>query len=493
MSKNTIINNPVNIHVQISKAAEGSWEVKPSLIAFPTPRKSHPKNIIFLLDNSGSMQQNGRLEKVKTAVSNLLDKLNPIDTFSIVSFNNTAHFWVKYQQAAPDNIRHAKSRIQQMTPDGGTSFKAAFTAINTRELFQPANHPTVIFLTDGEDNQGCSAHTLSALFPNKTLPRVIPIGVWLSHQNTLLNTLATLSHGKALYINDDNPTTYQNVFDEAFKQATEHSHGPTQLDMVIKAKTAANSTSLDITRTLNHVYYDGASATSTSLYFNSPTPPASLKLRFRCDNTSLQAERTLTPAECQKLTHGQHLDINIRAFKWKDNRSSSWIFALGSVMIGLAVLATVAMFILSAPPINVWLWQTLAMNLFAGLVGLSLFISGVMAIARKTIFLPTKFSAEAAQENMRQTPIGQQGFFPQQRPRTQIVANIALAAGGAAIGYFAGTTASAAKAVIATGISPSLFILGCSVAGAIALLLLAYGCTRLYNACSSRQPTPRLA
>ena len=72
MSKNTIINNPVNIHVQISKAAEGSWEVKPSLIAFPTPRKSHPKNIIFLLDNSGSMQQNGRLEKVKTAVKNHL-------------------------------------------------------------------------------------------------------------------------------------------------------------------------------------------------------------------------------------------------------------------------------------------------------------------------------------------------------------------------------------------------------------------------------------
>ena len=489
---NTIIDNPIDIRVQISKVSEGSWRVEPALIAFATPKKPSPKNIIFLLDNSGSMTGDGRLEKVKTAVSNLLDKLTEIDTFSIVSFNDEAHVCVQCQHASSKNIPKAKSQIKLIQAANNTNFKAAFIAIKSPEMIPPASHTTVIFLTDGQDSYGCTAQSLADVFPNKKLPRVIPIGVCLAHNNTFLDTLATFSHheGRAIYINDDNPSTYQNAFDKAFQQATEQSHKPARLEMTIQAKDKANQTTLDTSRTLHNVHYDGSSATSTALYFDSPTPPHHLKLRFHCDNRSLQTERKLTPSECRSIQQARPLTIHMHAFKWKDNRRSSWILALLSVTIGAIVLASVALLILSAPPINLWLWPTLATCALASVVGLSLIATGVIALARKTFFLPTKTSAEAEKERTQQPSVDQQGFFST-RPRAKMLASITLAAGGAAGGYIASTTTAAANAVVATGISPVLFSLGCAAAGAIALLLLAYGCMLVYKACSRAQPSPQ--
>lgn len=492
MPNNSIISNPVNIQVQISKVATG-WEITPALIAFPALRKPNPKNIVFLLDNSGSMNQNGngRLEKVKIAVTNLLDKLNTHDTFSIVSFNKKACIWVAGKQASQANIDQAKSQVQKIKATDETNFKAAFTAINTPEILPPQSRSNVIFLTDGADSYGCSADDLVALFLKQKLPRIIPIGVWLGSQNSLLNRLASLSYqgGKALYINSDSPTVYQNAFDEAFKQATEQSQSPASLEMTIQTKRQENSTQLIVTRKLNHILFDGSSETSTSLYLDSPTPPYSLKFRFQCDNTSLQAEHKLTSVEYKKIEQGERLDINIRGFKWKNNRTSSWILALGSAIVGLALITGLAVFTLSAPQFNLWLWQTLAKCIFAGLAGLSLFIYGALDILRKTYFLPTKQPAEIEIERARLSSMRQQGFFSQAR---STIANLGLAASGAGIGYAAGTATSAANAVVATGISPSVFILGCSASGAIAMLLLAYGCTRLCNASSPAQPRIRI-
>ncbi|PJD92564.1 MAG: hypothetical protein CK424_05555 [Legionella sp.] len=76
-------------------------------------------------------------------------------------------------------------------------------------------------------------------------------------------------------------------------------------------------------------------------------------------------------------------------------------------------------------------------------------------------------------------------FFPPMPSRSNMVTGGVLTASGAAAGYLSGTFAAAASAVIATGISPHLFIAGCSLGGAIVLPLMVYGGFQLASICAS--------
>ena len=176
MVKSTIIANPVSMAVSISKAAQDSWLVRPYFTAFPAPLQPHPKNIIFLLDTSSSMRSNSRLQRVKVAVSNLLDKLKPTDTFSVVSFNETATHLVTCKPASKQEIVTAKSLIDKMEARSGTSFEAAFSSVNKPNMIPSDSHSSIIFLTDGEDNS-CSAQTLFQIFKGKKFLHIIPIGI----------------------------------------------------------------------------------------------------------------------------------------------------------------------------------------------------------------------------------------------------------------------------------------------------------------------------
>lgn len=485
MVKSTIISNPVSMAVSVAKVAPDSWEVKPSFMAFPAPLQPQPKNIIFLLDTSGSMRSNSRLQKVKVAVSNLLDKLKPTDTFSVVSFNDTATHLVTCKHASKREIATAKSQIDKMGASSGTSFKVAFSSVNKHHMIPSDSHSSIIFLTDGEDNS-CSAQTLFQIFKGKKFLHIIPIGI-LEHTSPLLDALAQLSAGgtRALYIKDDRSTEYQQAFDTAFQRTTEQSRVPAQLDMSIQARDKTSVSVFQVTRTLHPISYDGATATGSVLYFNSPIPPQHLKFCFRCEDRSLQVEHRLTPEEYSKLNQGQRIELTISSFKWKNNSIYSWLIALGNIALGLLLLAGVTLLVLSIPQLSLALWQPLVIAAVGALTASFLLLCGMLAIVRKTVFLPTKNAAEAnkCDDSLDGRQVaspasyrGSLGFFP------KVLTGSVLAGCGATAGYYGGNflvTANAVNAVLTTGISPFLFMSGCAVASAIALPLLVYGCVQM--------------
>lgn len=481
MGKSTIIANPISMAVSVSKVATDTWEVRPSFIAFPAPMQPQPKNIIFLLDNSRSMHSHSRLQKVKMAVSNLLDKLKPTDTFSVVTFNDTATHLVTCKQASKREIATAKSQIGHIVASAGTSFKSAFSAVNRPNMIPSGSHSSIIFLTDGED-ANCSAKALFQLFQGKKSLRIIPIGI-LDRANSLLDELATLSGGRrALYIKDNSSIEYQQAFDTAFKRATEQSLAPAQLDMTIQARDKTTVSVFKVTRTLSPVYYDGSTATGSILYFNSPIPPQHLKFYFRCEDRSLQAEHMLTQEEYSPLIQGHRIDLTISSFKWKNNSISSWLIALGNIAIGLLLLAGVTLFVLSFPQLSLVLWQPLVIAAVGALTGSFVFLCGMLAIVRKTVFLPTKHAAETnkcddsfedRQFTSQSTYRNSLGFF------SNVLTGSVFAGCGATAGYYGGSVLLATNAVLATGISPFLFISGCAVASAVALPMLVYGCVQL--------------
>ena len=485
MVKSTIIANPVSMAVSISKAAQDSWLVRPYFTAFPAPLQPHPKNIIFLLDTSSSMRSNSRLQRVKVAVSNLLDKLKPTDTFSVVSFNETATHLVTCKPASKQEIVTAKSLIDKMEASYGTSFEAAFSSVNKPNMIPSDSHSSIIFLTDGEDNS-CSAQKLFQIFKGKKFLHIIPIGI-LEGTSPFLDALATLSGGgsRALYIKDAHSTEYQQAFDTAFQRTTEQSRAPAQLDMTIQARDKTSVSVFQVTRTLDPVSYDGTTATRSVLYFNSPIPPQYLKFCFRSEDRSLQSEHKLTVEEYSKLNQGQSIVLTISSFKWKNNSLYSWLIALGNIALGLLLLAGVTLFVLSFPQLSLALWQPLVIAGVGALTGSFLLLCGMLAIVRKTVLLPTKYAAEAnkcddsldgKQVAPPATYRGSLGFFP------KVLTGAVLAGCGATAGYYGGNvlvTANVVNAVLATGISPFLFMSGCAVASAIALPLLVYGCVQM--------------
>jgi hypothetical protein len=485
--KSTIIKNPVTVKVRISKSNDTIWKIIPQLIAFPAPQRPIPRNIIFILDTSRSMEKSKRLIKVKEAVLGLLNQLNSIDTFSIISFNDDATVLIERKKFSEETILSAKIQIQNMKADGTiTQFTPAFQAVNTHGLIQQNDNSTIIFLTDGEDTCATTVKTLLESFGSK-FPRVIPIGVFVKRKvKVFLNDLSHQSGGpdQAIYVDDNSQDAYKNAFQAAIQLTNEPSQTPTQLEMTIEAENGTQLTQLVVKRTLSRVHYDGRSPTFTDLCFDSPTPPHSLKLAFRCDNAFLKAEYKVTPAEQTNLEKNHVITVSIPKFKWKDNSARSWAILAGSLTLGLLMLGGAVVFAYLS---LLKLGLTIAISAFVGLAGICLSMHGIINLVRKTLFLPTKFAADPAQgleEKEEKNEVFKVNVNVASAKLTKrstglssksIFAGSILAAGGGAAGYFGGT-AAATSAATALGISASLFIGVCTAGGTIVLPLLAYWC-----------------
>lgn len=470
MVKSTIIANPVNISVAISRLSTHTWQIQPALTAFPAPTQPHPKNIVFLLDISDSMKQDGRLEKVKIAVSNLLDKLLPHDTVSIASFNDNAEILLEHRYASKAVIKRAKNIVRTLKAGSGTKFKQAFLTINQDSIIPPNSHTSIIFLTDGEDNT-CTAAQLVNPFLSRQFLRIIPIGIG---QQPILNEIARLGKGgqSALYITGTGADAYQHAFDTAFKLASEQSPEPTRLDMNICSAAPDHTTSLTVKRTLAPIVYAESSATSGVVHFDSPLPPEHISLCFHSENSSLSAIHRLNEEELLALNQNQPIRITIPSFKWKNNSANSWLLSFTNLLLGAGLLAGTAVFVLSFPQLSFALWQPLVIAAVGVLTGAFLLLCGLLAIARKTLFLPTKASADTtiASPQLSKTYVG---FF------CKTMATGALIGSGATAGYYGGTLALSLTTVIASGISPGLLIAGCTATAAIALPIFVYGCIQI--------------
>ena len=81
-----------------------------------------PKNVIFILDSSGSMGQNGRMDLMKTAAKQVVDSLTFADYFGIVDFDNEARTMkgLNFLAPAASGFRmEAKIFIDKLEDSGG--------------------------------------------------------------------------------------------------------------------------------------------------------------------------------------------------------------------------------------------------------------------------------------------------------------------------------------------------------------------------------------
>ncbi len=109
-----------------------------------------PKQIVFVLDRTGSMQPNGKMEQAKNALHFCLDNLNGQDRFTVITFNEGADSLSRgLIPASLENIKKAHKFVSDVDATGGTNINEALSSALTLLRDAEGSQKMMVFLTDG--------------------------------------------------------------------------------------------------------------------------------------------------------------------------------------------------------------------------------------------------------------------------------------------------------------------------------------------------------
>lgn len=165
--------------------------------AMPDDAMIAPRELVFVLDTSGSMG-GAPMEASKRFMDAALMGLRENDYFRIIPFSNTAqNYSSEAQQATPRNIRAARRYVDDLRTGGGTeidnAIRSAFSTRQPRDTMR-----IVVFLSDGYiGNEARVLRTLNQLIGQA---RVYAFGVGNSVNRYLLDAMAEEGRGYARYV-----------------------------------------------------------------------------------------------------------------------------------------------------------------------------------------------------------------------------------------------------------------------------------------------------
>jgi len=168
------------------------------------PRRP-PLNVALVLDRSGSMAEEGKLEFVKQAAQRFVEGLNRQDTLALVVYDDTAQ---TASSAAPvTNKARLKQIIASLTPGGGTNIYEGLQR-GYREVSKQAHGEAVnvvLLMSDGQVTVGIHdpnafRNLASQHFDNDITTTTI--GVGLDYNEDLMLSLAQAGHGNYHFIKD---------------------------------------------------------------------------------------------------------------------------------------------------------------------------------------------------------------------------------------------------------------------------------------------------
>lgn len=155
-----------------------------------------PKEIVFVLDTSGSMQ-GFPIEKAKEAMDHALEGLNPRDTFNLITFaGDTEILFPEPVPATPQNLATAKGFLSSRSGSGGTEMLEAIrTALAPSDSQEHVR--IVCFMTDGYVGNDMQIISEVQKHPNA---RVFSFGIGNSVNRFLLDRLAEEGRGEVEYV-----------------------------------------------------------------------------------------------------------------------------------------------------------------------------------------------------------------------------------------------------------------------------------------------------
>jgi Ca-activated chloride channel family protein len=155
-----------------------------------------PKELVFVLDTSGSMQ-GFPIEKAKETMSLALAGLNPGDTFNLITFAGDTRILFPAPVAATRvNLRKAQAFLAESSGYGGTEMmKAIKAALDGSDLQKHVR--VVCFMTDGYVGNDMQIINEVIKHPNA---RVFGFGIGGSVNRFLLDRMSEYGRGEVEYV-----------------------------------------------------------------------------------------------------------------------------------------------------------------------------------------------------------------------------------------------------------------------------------------------------
>jgi len=194
-------------HADPERPDEGSFLLLLSPSSSVAEADAAPKDIVFVVDRSGSMAGE-KIEQARQALQFILGQLDERDRFAIVSFDDRIETQAEALQAVTGRaIRRAQSYVARLRDRGNTDIEGALRqGLEMLKVSQPRLEatPVIVFLTDGLPTAGVTDEAAivdSARLGNESVGASIHVfGVGYDVNTHLLDRIAAQNHGAVTYV-----------------------------------------------------------------------------------------------------------------------------------------------------------------------------------------------------------------------------------------------------------------------------------------------------
>jgi Ca-activated chloride channel family protein len=169
-----------------------------------------PKELVFVLDTSGSMG-GFPIDKAKETIMLALDGLYPQDTFNVITFaGDTRILFPEPVPATPENLRKAKQLLSEAQSGGGTEMMKAIRA--ALEPSDSQDHVRITcFLTDGQVGNDMEIIAEVQKHPHA---RVFALGFGSAPNRFLLDKITEYGRGEVEYVTNGDTSGVAKRFHE---------------------------------------------------------------------------------------------------------------------------------------------------------------------------------------------------------------------------------------------------------------------------------------
>jgi Ca-activated chloride channel family protein len=134
---------------------DGSYYLRFGVQSYRLPEELRkPLVLTFVIDTSGSMKEQNRLELVKAALQLLVERLSWRDSIAVIAYNTDAQ--VILEPISGEQQRQILGAIERLTPAGSTNAEAGLRLgyRYAQSAYQPGASNRVILCSDGVANTG---------------------------------------------------------------------------------------------------------------------------------------------------------------------------------------------------------------------------------------------------------------------------------------------------------------------------------------------------
>ncbi len=174
----------------------------PAVVSGSGAISDQPREVIFVIDNSGSMS-GASMDQAKHSLDLALSRLGAKDRFNVIRFDDTTESVFQWPVVATaDNVDRARRFIRSLSADGGTEMLPALRAAladahpdDTTRLRQ------VIFLTDGAI--GNEDQMFREIKKNKGRSRIFTVGIGSAPNSFFMTRAAMIGRGSFTHIGSE--------------------------------------------------------------------------------------------------------------------------------------------------------------------------------------------------------------------------------------------------------------------------------------------------